>query len=77
MRSFLKPFRKKEGEKGFTLVELMIVVAIIGILAAIAVPQFSNFRVKAFNSAASSDIKNLKTALESYYSEHYFYIVNG
>lgn len=74
MSTFLKPLRKKEGQKGFTLVELMIVVAIIGILAAIAIPQFSQFRIKAFNSAGSSDIKNLKTSLEAYYSEKYTYL---
>ena len=76
MKSFLKPLRKKEGQKGFTLIELMIVVAIIGILAAIAIPQFARFRIKAFNSAGSSDIKNLKTSLEAYYSDNYFYL-NG
>lgn len=76
MKTFLKPLRKKEGQKGFTLVELMIVVAIIGILAAIAIPQFASFRVKAFNSAASSDVKNIKTSLESYYSDHQAYIEN-
>ena len=60
----LKKFRK--GEKGFTLIELLIVVAIIGILAAIAIPQFSAYRQKAYNSAANSDLKNMKTGMEAF-----------
>ncbi len=58
---------------GFTLIELLIVVAIIGILAAIAIPQFSAYRAKAYNGAAQSDLKNAKTSLESYYTEHHHY----
>jgi type II secretion system protein G len=69
----LDKFRLKKNEKGFTLIELLIVVAIIGILAAIAIPQFASYRQKAFNTAAQSDLKTLKTSLEGYYTDNYFY----
>jgi len=61
------------SKKGFTLIELLIVVAIIGILAAIAIPQFSAYRTKAYNTAASSDIKNGKTALEGFFADNQKY----
>jgi len=60
-------------EKGFTLIELMIVVAIIGILAAIAIPQFSNYRTKAFNSAAVSDLHTARLAEESVFADYQAY----
>ncbi|HQG23659.1 MAG TPA: prepilin-type N-terminal cleavage/methylation domain-containing protein [Smithellaceae bacterium] len=60
----MKLFMKKE--KGFTLIELMIVVAIIGILAAIAIPQFVNYRVKAYNSQAQAELKSYYTACQAY-----------
>jgi len=63
----------RRSEKGFTLVELMIVVAIIGILAAIAIPQFAKYRQRAFNSAALSDTRNVRTDLEGYFAEWQFY----
>ncbi len=53
------------NRKGFTLIELLIVVAIIGILASIAIPQFSSYRAKGFNAAATSDLRNFKTQMES------------
>ncbi len=68
-------FNKFRSNKGFTLIELLIVVAIIGILAAIAIPQFSSYRAKAFNSAASSDLRNLKTQMESAYADTQSYPV--
>ncbi len=57
----------KKDEKGFTLIELMIVIAIIGILAAIAIPQFSAYRQRSYNSAAQSDLRNATTAQEAYF----------
>lgn len=62
----LKIFRKKEGQKGFTLIELMIVIAIIGVLAAIAIPQFMRYRQKGYNTKARSELKGYYTACQAY-----------
>jgi type IV pilus assembly protein PilA len=59
----IKAFHKKRGQKGFTLIELMIVIAIIGILAAIAIPQFSAYRKRGWAATLNSDVKNAYTAM--------------
>jgi len=69
--NFMINLTKKE--KGFTLIELMIVVAIIGILAAIAIPQFSNYRTKAFNAAAVSDLHTARLAEEALFADYQAY----
>ncbi len=65
----LLKLNKMKNQKGFTLIELMIVIAIIGILAAIAIPQFSAYRVRAYNSAAKSDLKAMQTTFEVFFND--------
>ena len=61
------------NRKGFTLIELLIVVVIIGILAAIAIPKFANTKEKAVAASEKSDLRNLVTAQEAFFSDNQDY----
>jgi len=65
----------RKSNKGFTLIELMIVVAIIGILAAIAIPNFLRFQLKAKSSEGKVNIAAIRTAEESYLAEFGVYVL--
>ena len=62
-----------KAPKGFTLLELLIVVLIIGILASIAIPKFANTKEKAYATSMLSDLRNLVTAQESYFADNVTY----
>lgn len=66
---------RHSGEHGFTFVELLIVVAIIGLLAAIAIPQFAAYRQRAHDATCLSDLKNFKKVMEAYRSDNQDYPV--
>ena len=57
-------------KNGFTLIELLIVIVIIGILAAIAIPKFANTKEKAYVASMKSDLRNLVTAQDAYYTDN-------
>jgi type IV pilus assembly protein PilA len=65
----------KNNQKGFTLIELMIVVAIIGILAAIAIPNFLNYQLKAKTAEAKTNLGAIRTSQETFNAEMDYYKV--
>ena len=62
--------------RGFTLIELLVVIVIIGVLAAIAIPKFGNSKSKAFFTAMKSDLRNLASAEEAFFSDSARYTSN-
>lgn len=69
MRTTRRLAPRSSNRKGFTLIELLIVVVIIGILAAVAIPKFSNTKEKAYVSNMKSDLKNLVSIQETFFSD--------
>jgi type IV pilus assembly protein PilA len=70
---FFSPPKLLKTSRGFSLVELLIVVAIISLLAAIAIPQFITYRARAVDTQMKTDLKNAAVAMESYYAEYKVY----
>ena len=66
----LSKYRNVEGEKGFTLIELLIIIAIIGILSAIAIPQFSAYKLRGYNSDTKTNLTNLFLSCKAYWADN-------
>jgi type IV pilus assembly protein PilA len=69
--------RTYEGQEGFSLIELLVVILIIGVLAAIALPAFLGQREKGQDSSAKSAVRNLVSGLESFYATNKTYVGAG
>lgn len=72
-QSDTSPRRCLGRRAGFTLVEILIVIAILGILAAIAIPQFISYRSRSIDAQMRSDLRNAAIAVESYFAKHNVY----
>jgi type IV pilus assembly protein PilA len=75
MHATLRKLRegRTDGDSGFTLIEMLVVVVIIGVLAGIAIPLYLNYRKGAENKSAESDVRGAISAVEQYYTENNAY----
>jgi type IV pilus assembly protein PilA len=69
----LTPIGPRRSSDGFTLLEILVVIAILGILSAIAIQQYSAYRSRSVDTQMKSDLKNAALAMESYFSEFRVY----
>lgn len=69
----LNKIKQQKREQGFTIVELLIVIVVIGILALLVITTYSGIQAKARNSKRSSDVKSLQTHIEAFFSQHGYY----
>lgn len=63
-------------ERGFTLLELLVVVSIVGILASIAIPQYASYRARGFDAIVESQVRHVATGQEAYFADHGTYADN-
>ena len=70
MWSILRRKQNNKGEEGFTLIELIVVIAILGFLLAIAIPRYTTSRTRAAVNASAANLKNLANAIELYVTEN-------
>jgi type IV pilus assembly protein PilA len=70
MKAVINNLRSKRADEGFTLVELLVVVVIIGVLVAIAIPMYGSYRKGAANKSAQSDVRGAISTVEQYYTEN-------